>query len=40
MTASFLDHAKDDPDLEPLRDDPRFKEMVRAAEARLAAAKG
>jgi adenylate cyclase len=33
----FLNHAKADPDLIPLRDNPRFKAMVSAAEARLAA---
>jgi adenylate cyclase len=38
MAAGFINHAKVDPDLEPLRDDPRFKAMVAAAEARLAAA--
>jgi adenylate cyclase len=35
-----LNHAKIDPDLDPLRDDPRFKAMVAAAEARLAATGG
>jgi adenylate cyclase len=35
--AGLLNHAKADPDLNPLRDDPRFKAMVAAAEARLAA---
>jgi len=34
----FLNHAKADPDLDPLRQDPRFKAMVAAAETRLAAA--
>ena len=33
----FLDHAKADPDFAALRDNPRFKAMVAAAEARLAA---
>ncbi|MBI3675090.1 MAG: adenylate/guanylate cyclase domain-containing protein [Proteobacteria bacterium] len=36
-SSSLLDHAKVDPDLNPLRDDPRFKAMVAAAEERLAA---
>jgi len=31
-----LNHAKVDADLDPLRDDPRFKSMIAAAEARLA----
>jgi adenylate cyclase len=38
VAAGLLNHAKADPDLNPLRDDPRFKAMVAAAEARLAAA--
>jgi adenylate cyclase len=33
-----LEYAKTDPDLDPIRDDPRFAAMVTAAEARLAAA--
>jgi adenylate cyclase len=38
-TASFVDHAKVDPDLDRLRGDRRFLAMIAAAEARLAAAK-
>ncbi|MGH8279345.1 MAG: TPR end-of-group domain-containing protein, partial [Gammaproteobacteria bacterium] len=38
ISDTFLPYAKADPDFEPLRDDPRFKEMVARAEARLAAA--
>jgi len=40
VATGFLDHAKADPDLDPLREDPRFKAMVAAAETRLAAANG
>jgi adenylate cyclase len=36
LAIGFLNHAKTDPDLDPLRDDPRFKAMVAAAETRLA----
>ena len=36
LAMGFLNHAKADPDLDPLRDDPRFKAMVAAAETRLA----
>jgi adenylate cyclase len=35
-----LNHAKVDPDLDPLRDDPRFQEMIAAAEVRLATPAG
>ncbi len=34
----FLNHAKADPSLDPIRADSRFKEMIAAAEARLTAA--
>ena len=34
----FVNHAKVDPDFEAIRDHPRFKAMVQAAEARLALA--
>jgi adenylate cyclase len=36
-SASFLSHVKADPDLDTIRDDPRFKTMLAAAEARVAA---
>lgn len=36
--AEFLAHAKNDPDLDGLRDDPRFVAMLAAAEKRLAEA--
>ena len=34
---TLLNHAKVDPDLDSLRDDPRFPAMIAAAETRLAA---
>jgi adenylate cyclase len=37
MTMAHLIHARVDPDLDPLRDDPRFKAMMADCEARLAA---
>ncbi len=40
VATGFLNHTKTDPDLDPLRDDPRFKAMVAAAEKRLVAASG
>ena len=40
VTATFLDYARTDSDLDLLHDDPRFQAMVAAAEARLAAAAG
>jgi adenylate cyclase len=39
FAGGFIHHAKVDPDLEPLRGDPRFQAMIAAADARLAAAK-
>ena len=36
-TPEFLNHVKFDPDMDMLRDDPRFQAMIAAAEARLAA---
>jgi adenylate cyclase len=37
LSLGFLNHAKVDPDLDPLREHPRFKAMLAAAEARLGA---
>jgi adenylate cyclase len=37
LAASFVNHAKADPDLDPLRDNPRFKAMIASAERRLIA---
>jgi len=39
MGAGFINHAKVDPDFDCIRDDPRFKEMLAAAEWRLSAQK-
>jgi adenylate cyclase len=38
MAIAWLNHAKADPDLEPIRANPRYQAMVEAAETRLAAA--
>jgi adenylate cyclase len=35
MSSGFVNHARADPDLEPLRQDPRFIAMIADAEARL-----
>jgi hypothetical protein len=34
-TVSIVEHAKVDTDLDPIREDPRFKAMMTKAEARL-----
>jgi adenylate cyclase len=36
--AGFFAHAQVDPDLDPLREHPRFQKMIADAEARLAGA--
>ena len=36
-TATFLNYIRSDAELDPIRDDPRFKTMFEAAEARTAA---
>ena len=38
MGLGLIKHAKVDPDLDRIRDDPRFKEMLAAAERRLKSA--
>jgi adenylate cyclase len=40
IAVGLLNHAKTDPDLDPLRDDPRFQAMIAAAETRLATTAG
>jgi adenylate cyclase len=40
VATGFVNHAKADPDLDPLRNDPRFKAMVAVADTRLVAASG
>jgi adenylate cyclase len=36
MARFYVDYVKADPDLDPIRDDPRFKSMLATAQARLA----
>jgi adenylate cyclase len=40
VTRSELEWARTDPDMDPLREDPRFQAMMADAEARLAAENG
>jgi adenylate cyclase len=40
ISIGLLNHARIDPDLDPLREDPRFQAMIAAAEARLKADDG
>jgi len=35
MGAGLVNHAKIDPDMDPLREDPRFKAMLATAEKRV-----